>query len=82
MQLNIFRKTISGKEAFEFEANSAEYIVKNFSDSDVLVSFDENAESDKTIKIPSMFGQVCLAPTNAVNTVYVDGNGEVEVQSI
>lgn len=82
MQLNIFRKTISGKEAFEFEANSSEYIVKNFSDSDVFVSFDEDATHDKSIKIPSMFGQVCLAPTNAVNAIYVDGNGEVEVQSI
>ena len=82
MILNIFRRTISGKEAFEFEANSAEYIVKNFSDEDMFVSFDADATDDKSIKIPGKFGQICLAPTNDVTIVYVKGAGEVEVQSI
>ena len=82
MALNVTRKTISGKEAFTFGVPSSNYIVKNFSDADVLVAFDSNATDAASIKIPSMIGQICMNGDYGVDTVYVSGTGEVEVQQI
>ena len=82
MKLNIIRKEISGKEPFEFSLHKAEYIVKNFTDGDVYVSFEADAPDSESIKIPSMLGQLCTNVTNESNVVYVKGTGEVEVQQI
>ena len=90
MELNIERFTLTGVEhAFTFEEERVKYMVKNFTAGDIYVAFKSGATQAKSIKIPSMSGQVCcarIAPPEPVlartNTIYVTGTGEVEVQQL
>ena len=90
MKLTVKRETLTGvKYAFVFNEARSEYIVKNFSDGDIYVAFDEDATLDESIKIPSMIGQFCVTTAEppdpkiaSSDTVYVTGTGEVEVQQL
>ena len=87
MKLNIVRKTLTGaKEPFAFSFKRSRFIVKNFSSGPALVSFDQAAEDSGSIKIPAGMGQVCYIVDDegsvGVDTIYVKGTGEVEVQQI
>lgn len=77
---------------FFFNGKGRDFLVKNFSDNDLLVSFDNEAKDDEWIKIPANMYQVCTV--NALredssyryeddiyrDRLYLKGNGEVEVQ--
>lgn len=90
MRLNIQRFTLTGSEhAFVFDKERSQYVVKNFTEDDVYVSFEQGAPQNESIKIPTMMGQVCFlqdtSPSSNVystNVIYVTGTGEVEVQQI
>lgn len=87
MELSIERKTLSGsKTSFVFDYKRPRFVVKNFTDSDVYVSFSQSATDDKSIKIPSGMGQICMVTDEdhgiGIDTVYVKGTGEVEVQQL
>ncbi len=75
-----------------FGVKGSEFLVKNFSDNDLLVSFDEDAPESEWIKILPKTYQVCLVNgSDDVNRflykdyiyrdkIYLKGEGEVEVQ--
>ena len=89
MTLCIRRETLSGAaQAFTFDKNRSDYLVKNLSDADMYVAFEVDAQASGSIKIPSMYAQVCscfnVEGTTGMTTttVYVTGTGEVEVQQL
>lgn len=75
-----------------FGVKGSEFLVKNFSDNDLLVSFDKDTLESEWIKIPSKTYQVCIV--NGTDDekrflyrdciyrdkIYLKGEGEVEVQ--
>lgn len=82
MKIDLKRVTLNNEEReLVFQHKGMEYIVKNFSDSDIYVSFDVDATDEDSILIPSKMGQVCTCGTE-VDTIYINGNGEVEVQQL
>lgn len=89
--LKIIRKEINANttEHFEFDINGFEYLVKNFSESDIYVAFKETNDTDEMIKIPAECDRICLinkstALDNSSKDVYVftEDGGEVEVQCV
>lgn len=87
---NVMRKTLTGGwTKYEFEQVCKHYFVKNYSDGDIYVSFDENDEEDASCKISSGVGEE-IATTyreydrneDYTDTIYVKGTGEVEVQQL
>ena len=86
MKQQVLRKTLSGAfTPFTFEVNSCSFFVKNFSDSDVLVSLEMGTPDNECWKIPSMMAEEVYY--NKVsgyypNTIYVKGTGEVEVEAL
>ena len=82
MKLRIARETLAGtKQEFEFQHEGEEYIVKNFSDGNMYVSFEETATDDESIKISADKAQICTCGAE-VKKIYVKGTGEVEVQQL
>lgn len=89
MKEKIKRVTLSKStfEEIQFSTKASKFLVKNFSEGDIYVSFDANAKEENAIKIPSQFFQVVIINENMNNyysrdKIYVKGNGEVEVQAI
>lgn len=90
MKQAIIRKTLTGDwEPFEFPKKSGSFFVKNFSNSSIFVSFENNDSDDASFKIPSMYGEEVSISKNgddslpfARTTVYIKGTGEVEVQAL
>ena len=92
--LKIIRNTITANEAnkFEFDVEGFEFLVKNFTEGDIYVAFENTTDTDEMSKIPSMAGQVCVrnkskgstGSGNSSNEVYVysTSSGEVEVQCL
>lgn len=89
--LKIQRKDIVANtiEHFEFDVEGFEYLVTNFSDSDIYVAFKETNDTDEMIKIPAECDRICLinkstALDNSSKDVYVftEDGGEVEVQCV
>lgn len=81
--------TGSGFEEIAFAKEGIKFMVKNFTNGDIFVSFSEGATEDNSIKIPSGYYQLCVAnehggSANAYNTdtLYIKGTGEVEVQEL
>lgn len=80
----------SGFEEIQFSYPSGKYLVKNFSDGDVYVSFAESGQTtDSSIRIASGFGQVCFinerggeAGQLKTKSIFVSGSGEVEIQQL
>lgn len=71
-----------------FPNQCGRYLVKNFSDEDVYVSFEESVELDTSIKITVGMAQVCIinerngAGQEKSNSIYLKGTGEIEVQQL
>ena len=70
-----------------FEKWSGRYLVKNFSDGDIYVSF--SADITNQIRIASGMGQVCIINERngaqgqeKANSIFIEGNGDVEVQQL
>lgn len=91
MKQQVKRINLTGTDfnAINFTNVSGVYMVKNFSENDIYVSFDANATDDDSIKIPANFYQIVGsyetysgAVVFKTKTLYVKGNGEVEVQQL
>lgn len=65
------------KQIYEFDIEKGfRFLVKNLTDDDIFVSFDENATEDEMILIPSECAQVVMvhenvSPENGSNTVVI-----------
>lgn len=89
-ELKLERVTLTGeKQAVTFDEKGKEFLVKNFSEDPVYVSFELDATDDSSIKILPEMAQICsrngflFAPDDVgVDTIYVKGTGEVEVQNL
>lgn len=89
--MKLLRKTIQANSIteFKFDVNAYTFLVKNLTNGDILVCFDEFDETTN-IKIPARKGQAVTQNTNhtdskyATNTLKVKGSieGEVEVQCL
>lgn len=88
--MKIKRLTLTGETTeVSFTTFCGDWLVKNFSDNDVYVSFDENLDEDEAVKIPSGYGQKVVdnkflggLDHFEHNAIYVKGTGEVEVQQL
>ena len=90
MKQAVQRKTLAGGwTAFTFNHNCAHFLVKNFSNGVVYVSFENNDDEAESIKIMSLMAEVVAVcfdgnnnPAFTVPTIYVKGSGEVEVEAL
>lgn len=86
----VIRKTLTGDwEPFTFDVRSKSFFVKNFSDAEIYVSFVSSDVENESIKILSNMGEIvyinagyALNGAYFVDTIYVKGTGEVEVEAI
>lgn len=84
------RLTLTGAVTpFEFPSYGGRYLVKNFSDSDIYISFEATVDPSTSIKIASDMAQLCeinerfgASGQEKAKTVYISGTGEVEVQQL
>lgn len=71
-----------------FPTKCGKWLVKNFSDGDIFVSFDEDFNEEAAAKIAGGCAQVVVQtefPTvvdHKRDTIYLAGAGEVEVQQL
>ena len=87
---NVKRVTLAGGwTEITFNGQARYFFVKNYSDSDIYVSFEENDTEATSVKIASKMAEE-VAPTfkytgrtelNA-SKIYIKGTGEVEVQAL
>lgn len=90
MKQQIKRITLEGEiTEVEFDNICGKYLVKNFSDDDIFVSFDEEFTEENSTKIPAGFYQVVIAnewlgglDAYKSKSIYINGTGEVEVQQL
>lgn len=91
--MNIKRLILTGTiQEVKFDnIKSNAWLVKNFSNGDIFVSYDENLDENSSIKIKPEYAQICLMTKaglygynngTLVNTIYIKGTGEVEVQPL
>lgn len=84
------RVTLSGSVLpVTFQYYSGKFLVKNFTSGDVYVSFEQTVNPSTSIKIATGYAQLCqinerggAGGQEKVNTIYLNGNGEVEVQQL
>lgn len=76
-------------EEIEFDSICGRYFVKNFTDGDIYVSFDEDATANDSVKIPSGYYQEVIAndylgglESYKTTSIFVMGEGEIEVQQL
>lgn len=90
MKQQVKRNTLSGGiTKFSFDYICGEYLVKNFSDGDVYVSYEDNTSNDEAIKIPANSYQIVVVNYHLgglecykSKDLYIKGTGEVEVQQL
>lgn len=91
MKQQVKRLELSGDtyEEFSFDKKCGKYLVKNFSENPIYVSFDNTVTDNEAIKIESGSFQVVIANEYLggldyyrTNKIYVKGTGEVEVQQL
>lgn len=90
MKQAVQRKTLTGGwTAFQFERKGRFFVVKNFSDAPVLVSFLNDEIETEAVKINAGMAEECAISFDAIDrdqyytdTVFVKGTGEVEVQNL
>ena len=86
--LNVLRQTLAGTSTeFEFSVKGRKFLVKNLSDADIYVNFEDitNDNEDTSILIPSKVAQVVLMNEIShfgFDKIYVKGTGDVEVQVV
>lgn len=87
---NVKRVTLTGDwQAVTFNGKSRDYFVKNYSEGDIFVSFEENDNENTCFKIKTGMGET-VAKTFVgydksafyTDTIYVKGTGEVEIQAL
>ena len=82
------RVTLTEEADITLDVYSEAFIVKNYSGSDIYVTFGDAVDEETAIRIMPLAGQVCFinakeGETNPKsNKVRVKGTGEVEVQAI
>lgn len=82
------RVTLAGEQDIVFDDYSEAFIVKNYSQSDIYVTFGDEVDESTAIRIMPLMGQVCVINAKSdytnpkSNKVRIKGTGEVEVQSI
>ncbi|MBQ6447132.1 MAG: hypothetical protein IJJ10_06670 [Bacillus sp. (in: Bacteria)] len=87
---NVKRVTLTGNwTEVTFDEKAKNYFVKNFSDGDIYVSFEENDSENTSFKISSGIGEVLAInqtatskPEHFTNTIYIKGTGEVEIEQM
>lgn len=90
MKQSVKRLTLTGEwTEFTFTKKAKRYFVKNFTEGDIYVSFENNDLEAESFKIAAGHGEevaISYGGVNArqfmVNTVYVKGTGEVEVEQL
>lgn len=90
MKQAVKRLTLTGEwQAFTFERKARRYFVKNFTENEIYVSFEANDVEEESFKIQKNHGEevaISYGGVNArqfaVNTLYVKGTGEVEVEQL
>lgn len=89
MKQQVKRLTLTGNwTAFTFSKKSYSFFVKNFTENDIFVSFENNDQESESFKIKSGVGEEVFINENArrdeylTDTIYVKGTGEVEVQQL
>lgn len=90
MKQLVKRQTLTGNwTEFSFAMASKKFIVKNFTDADIFVSFKNNDNENESIKIAKGMGEEIAVTFKAINkseflknSIYVKGTGEVEVQAL
>lgn len=91
MEMKLIKKSITGGsvEAFNFDVNGYEFLVKNLNDTTIYVAFKNTSTTDDMIEIPANCCQICvinksLNEPNCSKSIYVysASNVEVEVQCI
>lgn len=90
MRQAVLRKTLEGDwTEFAFEKAGRFFFVKNFTDGDIFVSFEENTKEENCFKIASGVGEEVSISFEALDreeyktkSVFVKGTGEVEVQGL
>lgn len=91
MKQQVLRKTISagGWTEFKFNQPAKTFFVKNFSEEDILVTFEDDEIEAEAFKIPAgMAEEIAVSYNNQSNpkylkdAVYVKGVGEVEVEEL
>ncbi|MBR3209520.1 MAG: hypothetical protein IKF82_04550 [Bacilli bacterium] len=88
--VNVKRVNLTGNwEEIKFNQKTKNYFIKNFSDADIFVSFEENDSEDTSFKIKSGIGEQVAydqsfikKPESITDTIYIKGTGEVEVQQM
>ena len=86
--LNVLRQTLDGSSTeFEFSVKGRKFLVKNLSNADIYVNFEDitNDNEDTSILIPSQVAQVVLMNEIShfgFSKIYVKGTGDVEVQVV
>lgn len=90
MKQQVKRKVLNGSWVeFKFEYKALCFFVKNFTDGDILVSFENDGKEDEAFKIAKGTGEeiaISYGGANnnehATNVLYVKGTGEVEIQEL
>ena len=90
MKQLLLRKTLTGDwEQFSFNGKARFFFVKNFTDDDILVSFESETAEENCFKIKAGVGEEVTISYNSidrnefyVDSIYVKGTGEVEVQAL
>lgn len=90
MKQAVKRKTLTGNwEAFSFPKKARSFFVKNFTDGDIFVSFENNDSEDESFKIAKGLAEQIEITQNGFekdeyysSAIYVKGAGEVEVQAL
>ena len=52
------------KQIYKFDIEGFKFLVKNLTDDDILVAFDENSTEDEMILVPSECAQVVMVHEN------------------
>lgn len=90
MKQQIQRVTLEGEiTEVAFDNLCGKYLIKNFSDEPIYVSFDEEFTEANSTKIAAGFYQVVIAnewlgglDVYKTKSIYINGTGEVEVQQL
>lgn len=90
MRPDLVRKTISGLEEFHFVNAQRFFFVKNMSTQPCFIGFEADATEDESIKVmPNTGEEISLTYAEIydsrklrVDTLYVRGEGEIEIQGM
>ena len=87
---NVKRVNLTGNwKEIKFDQKTKNYFIKNYSDGDIFVSFEENDSEDTSFKIKAGLGEELAIsqsylnkPEHKTDTIYIKGTGEVEIEQM